>query len=552
MKILPIAERELRVASRRAGTYWLRFFVVAVLMAISAWAYMITGRLQPQMVGKTVFYTLTGGVMFYVIFAGLRSTSDCLSEEKRDGTLGLLFLTDLRGYDVVVGKLLANSLAVFYCVLAVLPVLAVPLLMGGVAVAEFARLAGVIVNTLFFSLCAGMLASALSKSPRVAISWTLLLILLVIAGGPGLGLIEYWLRDWEGNYEYGFLATSPVFSYFSGVDEFYKRGFGTAYVVSLISVHGVAWLFLVLSSLIVRRSWQDKPATVKRLKWSGALRDVLEGDADVRHDFRTTLLNQNAFYWLATKPRQKAQWTWTPLAIAVVAWVWGILEAGGQWFNPGMYATTVIAIAVTLKAMIGAEAGRRLLEDRKVGALELILSTPLTVKEIVRGQRLAIQRQFNLPILTLLIIAFVLLLAGAAHHDMGGQDRRYWIWTGVAGSIVFLADIAALFWMGMWHGLSAKNPKHAFGLAIGPILVLPWGGVAIVMTVIEFLPREIRQSFRYGGMPLALWFVFSLTADVLFGVWARHKLLTQFRELAAERFQVKPSWWKRLLGMSDK
>ena len=31
-------------------------------------------------------------------------TADCLSEEKREGTLGLLFLTDLRGYDIVVSS----------------------------------------------------------------------------------------------------------------------------------------------------------------------------------------------------------------------------------------------------------------------------------------------------------------------------------------------------------------------------------------------------------------------------------------------------------------
>ena len=31
----------------------------------------------------------------------MRNTADSLSAEKREGTLGLLFLTDLRGYDVV-------------------------------------------------------------------------------------------------------------------------------------------------------------------------------------------------------------------------------------------------------------------------------------------------------------------------------------------------------------------------------------------------------------------------------------------------------------------
>ena len=526
--------------------------MVAALIAISTWAFLITGRLQPQKVGKVLFYTLTGGVMFYSFLAGLRFTADCLSEEKRDGTLGLLFLTDLRGYDVVVGKLLANSLAVFYCVLAVLPVLAIPLLMGGVEVAEFARLVVAIVNTLFFSLCAGMLASAISKSARVAISWTLLLLLLVTAGGPALGMFEWWLRHGHGSYRFEFLIPSPVFNYFAGVDEFYKRGFAKGYLISLLCVHVVAWVFLMLASFIVRRTWQDKPATVKGMQWNGVFRDLLEGDADARHEFRTRWLNKNAFSWLATTPRQRAMWTWTPLIVAAVAWMWGLWKIGEDWLNPGMYATTAIIVGVTIKGMFGAEAGRRLLEDRKNGALELLLSTPLTVKEIVRGQRMSLERQFRFPIIVFLVVGFILLLAGARHHDIGAEERQYWLVTGLLAGFVFFADIVALFWTGMWQGLSVKNPKHAFGGTFVPIVVVPWVAFGLVATVIQFLPREIKQMFNHDSIPIIMWFVFSLLADAVFGFWARHQLLTKFRATAAQRFQISTSWWRKLFGVANK
>ena len=552
VKILPIAERELRVASRRGGTYWLRFFVVAALIAISTWAFLVTGRLQPQKVGKILFYTLTGGVMFYSWLAGLRFTADCLSEEKRDGTLGLLFLTDLRGYDVVVGKLLANSLAVFYCVLAVLPVLAIPLLMGGVEVAEFARLVAAIVNTLFLSLCAGMLASAICSSARAAISWTLMLLLLVSAGGPALGMGEWWLRNWQGGYRFEFLVPSPVFNYFAGVDEFYKRGLSAGYVASLVSVHLIAWLFLALASLIVRRAWQDKPATESGMRRRSAVQNILEGDANARNEFRTRLLNKNPFYWLATKPRQRAAWTWTPLVIAAVAWVWGLWKIGADWLNPGMYATTVIILGLIFKGMIGAEASRRMLEDRKIGAMELLLSTPLTVKEIVRGQRLALQRQFQFPIIVFLVVGFVLLLAGAGHNDTTANDRKYWIATGLLAGFVFVADIAALFWTGMWQGLSVKNSKHAFGGTFVPIVVVPWVAFALVMTAISLLPRELQPKFNDATPAIALWFVLCLIADFGFGFWARHQLLTKFRVVAAQRFQPRSSWWRKLFGIASK
>ncbi len=34
MSVLPIVDRELRVASRRSGTYWLRFWVAMAVLAI--------------------------------------------------------------------------------------------------------------------------------------------------------------------------------------------------------------------------------------------------------------------------------------------------------------------------------------------------------------------------------------------------------------------------------------------------------------------------------------------------------------------------------------
>jgi hypothetical protein len=39
-----------------------------------------------------------------------------------------------------------------------------------------------------------------------------------------------------------------------------------------------------------------------------------------------------------------------------------------------------------------------------------------------------------------------------------------------------------------------------------------------------------------------------MAADLGFGWWAWHNLHTRFREVAAQRYQLKPSWWQRLTG----
>ena len=193
MSFLPIVERELRVASRRRGTYWLRLLVAFGLVPVATWIFLSSKNESQHQIGQMIFDTLTGGLMLYCLLAGLRATADCLSEEKREGTLGLLFLTDLRGYDVVLGKLVANSLAVFYGVLAVLPVLAIPLLMGGVTGAEFGRMALVLVNTLFFSLSAGMWARRCAKASAAAIA--------DLAAHPACdgGRAGVWASGWRGS-----------------------------------------------------------------------------------------------------------------------------------------------------------------------------------------------------------------------------------------------------------------------------------------------------------------------------------------------------------------
>jgi ABC-type transport system involved in cytochrome c biogenesis permease component len=552
MSFLPVVERELRVAARRRGTYWLRLLVAFGLVLVATFIFLASKNEPQHQIGQVIFYTLTGGLMLYCLLAGLRSTSDCLSEEKRDGTLGLLFLTDLRGYDVVIGKLTANSLAVFYCVIAVLPVLAVPLLMGGVAGEEFGRIALVLVNTLFFSLSAGMLASAMCRNLRAAIAWTLLLILLVTAGSPAVGLCLWWLTDWRGNYQYEFLIPSPVFSYFAGVDMFFARGIGKGYYLSLGIVHLLAWVFLGLASLIAPHSWQDRVASaggVRRREW---MRSGLDGDVETRQAFRARLLNQNAFYWLATRPRSRVLWAWLPLVLALLVWGWGIYEFGHDWFNPGIYVATAFLLSMTMKGYIGAETGRRLIEDRKIGAMELLLSTPLTVPQILHGQLLALQRQFLFPVLVMLAADVGMLLAGLSSSDLNSpSERSLWLWMWLGGITIFIADVTALYWLGLWTGLAVRNPKHAFGAAIVPVLALPWMGVGVVMTLIELLPYEMRQPFRWDGLPLLLWFGFGIVVDLLFGAVARRNLLRDFRVIAAQRYQPKPSWWQRWFGKGD-
>jgi len=483
---LPIVARELRIASRRRATYWLRSGAALTLIIIGVWFFLMMPPDKPQDVARVLFGILTGAAVLYCLLSGVRTTADCLSEEKREGTLGLLFLTDLKGYYIVLGKLAATSFSGFYGVLAVVPMLAIPLLMGGVTPAEFGRMALVAVNTLFFSLSIGMCVSSLSRSARKASSITFLLILSFAALVPAMGaLLAFFLKtSW---FQPLFLLPSCGFSFYMGFDTPYRAARG-AFWWSVGIVHGIGWLFLVSSAVIAPRSWQDRPAGARKLRWRELWKLWSYGNSEERLAFRRRLLDTNAFYWLAARARLKPAMVWAILGLLGCAWAWGLAKFGRDWLNLGLYFTVGIILNVLLKGWFASEVGRQLAEDRKGGSLELLLSTPLTVREMLRGQRLALQRQFLGPVMAVLFIAVILMIATARETAI---DQEHIFFTDVwcAGMFMLIADLVGLYWVGMWQALVSKNPGRAASASVARILVFPWIAfslIALLMALVAF------------------------------------------------------------------
>src|SRR6266850_1147741 len=102
MTLLPIVERELRVAARQPSTSLLRFLVAlgGIILWLGLWGAR-HNRTTPASIGGDLFFALSILLFLWCALAGVFLTADSLSGEKREGTLGLLFLTDLRGHDIV-------------------------------------------------------------------------------------------------------------------------------------------------------------------------------------------------------------------------------------------------------------------------------------------------------------------------------------------------------------------------------------------------------------------------------------------------------------------
>ncbi len=555
MTFLPIVNRELRVASRRPATYWSRMTTALVAIVITAMVLLPVGaQISPAMAGGLLFKVLTGFIFIYCLGQGIAATADCISVEKRERTLGLLFLTDLKGYDVVTGKLAATSLNAFYGLLAILPVLAIPMLLGGVALAEFCRVAVVLVNTLFFSLTAGMLASALSTDARKAAGRAGLLTMIFTIGLPLMCvaiLMYFQNRNLQPDPALfiPFLLPSPGFACAMAFGPAIPFGMA-AFWCSIATTHVLAWGFFALASWITPRTWQDKPATVKEMRWRDRFRKWTQGSAATRQQFRTRLLDINVIYWLAYRDRLKQAYVWIFLAIMIAAWCWGLWKWRVEWLDTRIGIATAVLMHLVLKLWLASEAVRRFHEDLQTGALELVLSTSLTVDEMLRGQLLALKQQFAKPVIAVLVLDALLVFLGLKFtFQLNLYHGIQFICLFLAGMTMLVADMFTLSWAGMWMGLTAKNINKASGETISRVLALPWVAFYLLFAAGAFLNWQLNLNFDPGeNAMLCTWFALGIGFDWFFWRWSRNRLRAEFRVMALRRYtpELNNSIWYRI------
>jgi ABC-type transport system involved in cytochrome c biogenesis permease component len=246
------------------------------------------------------------------------------------------------------------------------------------------------------------------------------------------------------------------------------------------------------------------------------------------------LLDLNPFYWLAGRDRMKGILVWVFLGAGALLWSWGLWRYPVHWRDGGAYVWTALIAHTALKFWIGTEACRRFGADRKSGALELLLSTPLTVSEIIGGQLLALFKQFAAPAAIVLLADFVFLMAERNESD--------WTVIWVAGMSVFVADLITLSWVGMWTGLSSHQTNRAAGAAVVRVLVLPWMLFGLVMTMVALTPssgQRLPSGVSEGQLVVICWIAICLLNDLLFGLWARHRLFQDFRSVATQQYRQR-------------
>jgi len=555
MTVFPVVARELRVASRRPWTYWSRLAAAALGLAITAWMLVLRGWAGARLTGEPLFYMVSAVGLGFALLAGLLFSADSVSSEKREGTLGLLFLTDLRGIDVTLGKLTATSLGAFYGLLAVMPLLALALLMGGVTMADYGRMVLVLVVTLYSSLSLGLLASVLTTDVRRAVFLTFLFLLVLISGGPLVNSSVSWvmgrmalptatISQWEQNW---MSVATPFVAFYRAHGTPYAAG-SRQFLQSISYVAATSIVALAYASWRLPHVWQEKGTQDRRRPLKKLLERLRFPGESSQRLFRRHLLDRNPVTWLTARYWIR-EWLFWLFMVGSLGFVFLLSSGviGERWWEPELGLLVGFGFHLALKFWVANEAPRQFLEDRTSGAIELLLSTSLTVEDILRGRWLALRRQFLGPLVAVLLLDLFWL--GSIVTARVRFDGPEVLWVALVFMLILVVDLWALAWAGLWAGLVSRGRATTTGL-IARILILPWvlwmtGMAALAaLAALEFFNVVRNYFFDSTFWPLlAAWGLLGVANSAFWALRARTRLLTEFRVAATARPDSR-SWFR--------
>ena len=426
-----------------------------------------------QTFGTTLF-----GKMNLFIFVAIwlfvpLATADAVSRERREGTLVLLYLTELRSLGIVVGKAFVHMLRAVSLFLTMAPWLMLPVVFGGVGLRDIAMALMLDFASVLLAQAAGLLASTIPrdwlKSVILAEVFAMILLLTMLHVHGGIlgkavrvgtpsGLTPGTRAFWNGGlsvfsqfYDLGrgetsrIARTSQLIEFttngsFREPEYWYGRfgpvapetnwqsiwtrltpaghGFWFRGVAGMVVTAGLVLMAATwIGAWRVRRSWQDAPAHGLVL---GLRRRFLLPRFGVRALNRnlSRALTANPIGWLQhySPSARMVKWTWCLFIILVEI----IFSA-----NPADLYAAQAGLGLLLLLGLTFSATGSFREELETGAFELLLVTPLRERQIIAGRVRGIWRQFLPAILVYGAGAFIWRAGGVIEVT---RMKRGWPW----------------------------------------------------------------------------------------------------------------------------
>ncbi len=539
MNVWPVIVREVRVQARQKFTYTLRMLGAAAVLGALAFCALTRRGLMPGQGGHIFVYihcTLLWAIWILVPL----STADCVSRERREGTLGLLFLTNLTARDIVFAKGLAHGLRALTLWLAALPVVVIPFLIGGLPWQSVVLSCAISLSSIVLALAASVLASSYCREWHrslvlammigtllVAAYGIVLLVGVLIGFAPSLP----WLtgqRVWTEPPPLEALLTGALIM-ISGADDIWamaatrfsplaQRGAVVALAAVTVLTLLAAWGLMLLAARSVSRRWQEQSRSARMEKLERIFCTPMFWESLLRRWMRWKL-NRNPIGWLEQRTWSGRLVMWSWLAV-LVAFYSTLLSTRGYYLRH--FQPIQVALAWLLMVSVAATAAGSFRRERESGVLELLLVSPLNSWQIIAGRVRGMWAQFT-PAIALLIGVWVFV--STFEPEVSG-------WEGMWFSISFLT----LPVIGLYYSLAKTHFLSAFVWTLLMGYLFP-----ILLANVGMIQRMILWQLGFPAVNLVrtvvpIWALLQIVLAIGFG-HLLHRDLEQ-RRFALERRPV--------------
>ena len=544
MTLLPVIDRELRAQSRLAHTYNLRVLGAAAVMLVC----LLFSLSHPLVhaLGGELFARLNQTVFFSIWIMVPLLCADCISRERREGTIGLLFLTPLSARDVVLAKGFVHGMRAFWLLLAALPILTIPLFLGGVAWSDAALSLMMNFSALCWALASGLLASSFSKSWLRA---QLLAAGLAVCLGSGFlllngGNIYLWFfrgRMWtpvgatdnlSWTVLFGFLDATNLNGWWGRIHAMMTPARHTVWLLIHLRMVIVSILFLLLSIEIaarnLRRYWREEPPSARQVWLEKKLFTPIVMVSFLRGWMRRKL-EHNPIGWLEQRSwsGRLVTWGWFAVMISVYSAAFNNTDVSRSLDIIQKFMSWLLLGIVAVSA---AGSFRR---ERETGMLELLLVSPMTVGQIIGGRLRGLWGQFLPAFFVLLVIWDYLSTLFPAEQAAPRRDR------------FFCSSFLSLPVIGLYYSLRRSNFISAFLSTIMMGVAIPFGLARIISAGVEFIlgvdvyylgdftHSALSTVFIYKMFRLSMSPFFDTLIQLAIAAWAGRRL---YRDMECRNF----------------
>jgi ABC-type transport system involved in multi-copper enzyme maturation permease subunit len=448
--------------------------------------------------GLLVFQLLTLVQLALLVFFAALSGASSVTQEKDRRTFVLLLLTDLRNYEIVLGKLLGSLLQIGLLLAGMIPVLALLLLLGGVAPVQLLQAVVILAATALATGSLGVLIALWRDKTFQALALTVLFLVLYFCLVRALGVLPGLSQRFMGS---GPITQERVAVWQQWLDPF--EALQTVLEPSAVQessgiapAYGYAAVMLLFSLLlngwsIVRlRVWNPSGEPIMQREQPEELE---EKDRALAHAAPGAVrpVWHNPILWreIATRAYGRRP-ILVKLAYGLVLVLICYYVLTPLWTMEGREwaaARGLVPVAILSLLLISAQAVTAVTGERDSGALDLLLVTDLTPKEFIFGKLGGIvynAKEFLFPplILTVVYASYGLLASPPRlHPELRFANNLESAICVLGGAIVVLAFTVVL---GVHVALRTEKSRLAIIYTLGTIFFLSVGTLVCIYLIL--------------------------------------------------------------------